>query len=279
MINALGVGIIAFKRSHYLRRLLKSLEVQTELGGVDFHLFQDGAVNKYSGLAYANECEIAQSVKVFERAKLPNKKMHRREHNVNVGINNFEAREYMTERYDNVMMIENDVVLSPHWFRLAKILYTEMPDDVFSFSPGFMRQCEKRDIDQNLNSVTAPESFHFWCECFTPEKWHRIRPLYLDFYNLFIRGIDYQRRNSQHIRDWHTEHGYPCNVTSQDAAIQTSIWISKMKHACCAVNRGMGIGGVGLHFRAPLFEKCGFAQQTPYAFDSDAERDSFKWII
>ena len=273
----IGVGIIAFKRAFYLRRMLKSLEAQTDLSGFDFHFFQDGAVNEYSSRVYAIPSEIGQSVRLFERSKLPNKEIHKRERQVNVGINSFEAWEYMTQRYDKVMMVENDVLLSPHWFKLAKILYEETPDDVFSFSPGFMRQCEKADITANLNRVTVPDTFHFWCECFTPEKWHRIRPLYLDFYDTFIRGIDFKQRNQQGIKDWHTAQGFPCSITTQDAGIQTSIWANNINHACCTVNRGMGIGMVGLDFRAPLFEEYGFARQIPYVFDSDATRDGFEW--
>jgi len=274
----IGVGIIAFKRAFYLRRLIKSLEAQTDLSGINFHFFQDGWVNEFSGLVYAHDHEIAQSVKTFNMAKLPNKELHRRERHVSVGINSFEAWEYMTERYDKVMMMENDVILSPHWFRLANILYNETPDDVFSFSPGFIRQCEKADIDQHLNSMTVPESFHFWCECFTPEKWNNIRPLYLDFYDTFIRGIDFNMRNAQDIINWHSEHGNPCDITTQDAGIQTSIWALGLKHACCTVNRGMGIGMIGLDFREPLFAEFGFAQQMPYVFDSDATLDGFKWL-
>jgi len=37
----LGIGLISFDRHHYFKQLIKSLELQTDLQNVDFHLFQE----------------------------------------------------------------------------------------------------------------------------------------------------------------------------------------------------------------------------------------------
>ena len=45
----IGIALIAFDRPQYMRRLLASLEQQTDLEGVTVHLFQDGPINAFSG--------------------------------------------------------------------------------------------------------------------------------------------------------------------------------------------------------------------------------------
>jgi len=93
--NRIGFALISFNRVQYLEQTLRSLEAQTHLDGVDFHLWQDGYVNRFSGKLYAEPQEIAACVDEFKRARLPNKHFHIRTANVGTAINQFVALEYM----------------------------------------------------------------------------------------------------------------------------------------------------------------------------------------
>lgn len=274
----IGVGILAFNRPDYLRRLLMSLEAQTDLQDVDFHLYLDGAVNKWSDNRYAHQENIDACAAEFARSKLSNKWLYRHGHNVGVGVNSFEAIEGLTGSYDRVMLLEDDVVLSPHWLRLARILYGELSDhpDVFSFSPGFKRACAPWEIDANLDRMIS-RRFYMWCECFTAGRWARMRETYLDFYDNLIRDRDYYERDLEAVQVWHVAQGVDEKVMSQDAGRLTALRVNGMHRVQCAVNRALSIGRDGIHFTPEIFKDEKLASQTPFIFDSDATLEGWVW--
>ena len=183
----IGVGILAFNRPQYLRRLVKSLEMQTDLHDVDFHLFLDGIVNQASGIQYAYQKDVDACEQLFERARLPNRHIHKNKHNVNIGIASLQVTDMLVDNYELIMQLEDDVVLSPDWFRLARILYGELEDhpDTYSFSPGFHRYETHSKDAANLGRVVY-DSHHMWCECYTPDRWRRIRDYYMEYHALIV---------------------------------------------------------------------------------------------
>ena len=274
----IGVGIIGFNRPHYMRRLFMSLEAQTDLHDVDFHLYLDGPVNQSSGIVYAEQKDIDACARMFARAKLPNKWLHTREHNVNIGIASFEATEELTGIYERVMQLEDDLVLSPDWFRLARILYRELEDhpDVYSFSPGFQRMFPKVQDRLHIDRVTYAWH-HMWCECFTADRWLRIRDEYMEYHELIV-GPDYLERFEGPLKELYARKGMqPMHARSQDGGREMAIRLNGMRRARTAVNRAIGIGLQGIHFNPVVFELMGFTNQTPFFFDEDAARESFEW--
>lgn len=53
----LAVAIMSFNRPHYFEQVLQSINQQTDKD-VDFHLFQDGPLNKYSYRRCGNSSDI-----------------------------------------------------------------------------------------------------------------------------------------------------------------------------------------------------------------------------
>jgi len=275
----IGVGILAFNRPQYLRRLLASLEMQTDLSGCEFHLFLDGAVNQVSGNRYAEQRDIDACVKLFERARLPNRTIHRQEHNVNIGIASLEATDTLVSTYERIMQLEDDVVLSPDWFHLARVLYDELAThpDVYSFSPGFRRVGTHSEDAANLGRITYAWH-HMWCECFTADRWVRIRPEYME-YHAYIAETDYLVRQDGVVREFFNGLGGmpPDLACSQDGGREMAIRRNGMRRALCAVNRAIGIGQYGIHFTPLAFHEMGFGRQIPFMFADDATRDGFEW--
>ena len=278
MKRNLGVGILAFNRPQYLRRLVASLEMQTDLCDCEFHLFLDGAVNQASGKRRAEQKDIDACGRLFERARLPNKHIHRREHNVNIGSASLEATDMLASNYERIMQLEDDLVLSPDWFHLARILYEELEEhpDVYSFSPGFRRAGTHADDAANLGRIVYAWH-HMWCECFTADRWRRIRDYYMEFH-AYIVGEDYIERAGDPVRDFFDGLGMREDLAcSQDGGREMAIRRSGMCRARCAVNRALGIGKQGIHFTPELYANMGFAQQVPFMFKSDAAREGFEW--
>ena len=274
----IGVGILAFNRPQYLRRLVKSLEMQTDLSGCEFHLLLDGTTNQASGIQYAHQKDIDACERLFDRASLPNKHTHTQEQNVGIGIASLELTDLLASSYERIMQLEDDVVLSPDWFHLARILYDELGEhpDVYSFNPGYRRYGTYADDAANLGRIAYTWN-HMWCECFTAERWARIRDYYME-YHAYIVKEDYIERIDGPVREFFDGLGMRDGLAcSQDGGREMAIRRSGMCRARCAVNRALGIGKQGIHFTPELYANMGFAQQVPFMFKSDAAREGFEW--
>ena len=273
----LGVGIIAFNRPQYLRRLLCSLEMQTDLSECDFHMFLDGAVNPVSGIRYARQKDIDACARLFERARLPNKHVHIRDVNANIGIASFDATELLTSTYERIMQMEDDIVLSPDWFKLARILYGELEEhpDIYSFSPAFKRVHPKREDAQHMDGVNYAWH-HMWVECFTAVRWKRIRPEYLEYHEIISKD-DYLERMDGPVAELYVRKGIPPIACSQDGGRDMAIRLNGMQRVRLDVNRAIGTGQRGMHFHPQLFHDLGFDTATPFMFADDATREGFVW--
>jgi hypothetical protein len=254
----IGVALIAFDRPHYLHRTLAALEQQTV--PAEYHFWQDRVVNEYSGRLAGNSGMIDYCHTLWDKARLPDKYTHLGLLNQGIGLHQFEAIEWMVERYGRVMVVEDDVLLSPHWLRLADLALDSYP----FVCPGF----QKRGGDMDALWLHWG---HWWAEAFTAAAWARVRPFYLEYIAL-IRGIDYIQRPHAAIKELFARHGWEHPATSQDAAKDMAIHAAGLRRVVPEVNRAIGIGKTGVHFTPGLFAKLGFDNQTPYVFDSDATR-------
>ena len=278
-MDPIGVGIISFDRPQYLGQLLASLEAQRDAPPIEYHLFQDGAVNRYSGRTVGDAGRIQEATALFLDARLgPGNVTHIRADNVGIGINQFEAYELMVANYQRIVMLEDDVVLSPYWGRLLPMLFDglEQRPDVFGFSTGFKRRCAPQDIEANLGRVATIHS-HWWMVAFAPERWACIRPHYLRYYEL-IRECDYGHIPHTQIHELFQAVGCGCHASSQDAGKDMAVHLAGMCRALPIVNRGISIGREGVHFNPYVFERLGFEDQEPYVFESDATRTAFEWV-
>mgnify|MGYP001000854193 CR=1 FL=1 len=127
MLSALGwlgevlctppIAVISFNRPAYLRQLLASLAAQQPaVAQRRVHVFQDGAVNRYSGIRYADEGEIAASLAAF-REFFPHGHVHASPDNIGITENVFRAEKMLFEelRAPVGYFFEDDLVLSPHY--------------------------------------------------------------------------------------------------------------------------------------------------------------------
>lgn len=274
-MSKLGVALIAFNRPDYFTELIKSLEAQTDQD-VEYHLFSDGAINKFSKVRHANNRDIRAVRELFEQSKLPSKKTHYRIENIGNGINQFEAVEYMSSKYDNFLVIEDDIMLSKHYIQLARKVIPLIKDDIFSINLGNLRTCDKKEIKKNLNKMTYKNT-HWFAEIWSSKQWFKIRPHFLDYYSL-ISNRDYTRRPHKIIRAMFKENGYPVPQSSQDAGKDYSLFKSGMKRLTTVVNRGFYIGRKGMHFTPEKYEKYGFPDMKPYEFSSDEKLKKFSVV-
>ena len=275
--DTIGIGIISFNRPKCLARLLESLEQQTRLDEVDFHLWQDGAQNRFSHRHCAHPNQIKAAINAFAEADLPSKETYIHEANVGTAINQFSAIEYMTANYEYVIILEDDVVLSPFYVRLARVMFGQVKDrpGIFSVSLGFKRRCEKGEVEQNLGKVVFGRP-HFWDMCMVAERWERARPHFMEYYRL-VEKVDYGKRNPLPILRLFLAKGWPHGATSQDSGRDMACHAAGMRRCATVVNRGISIGQQGIHWTPAAFEAKGYADQTPYVHEGDATREEFEF--
>ena len=273
----IGVGIISFDRPDYLAQLVRSLEKQTCGAGVEYHLWQDGAVNEFSGRECGRQADIEGAAAVFAGSSLEARFMHVREKNVGVAINQFCAIETMVQFYDYVVMVEDDVVVSPHYLRLMRVLFEQLEgtSEVFGICLGFKKLCRPGRVPENLDKIVRTCG-HWWAEGFYSKRWAAIRPFFLEFYEL-VEGIDYVERPTREIRKVFRKHGWPSPVDSQDAAKDMAIYAAGLERVRTVVNRAISRGERGVHFTPQVFRKLGFDKQEPYVFERDQHLKEFKW--
>jgi len=274
----IGVGIVSFDRPDYLAQLLESLEAQVDAPELAWHLFQDNAINLFSAREVGDAGRIRKAVEVFFSAHLPGvKEVHIRMANLGVGINQFKAYEWMCACYERIVMLEDDVILSPYWARLLPILFDELEHrpDVFGFTTGFRRWCKKEETDQWLDQVAVGRP-HWWMVAFTPDRWARIRPHFMRYYEL-IQDCDYAQLPHGKVQALFQEVGWKHYASSQDGGKDMAIHLAGMCRVRTTVNRGISIGREGVHFKPDLFERMGFDDQEPYVFESDRTREAFDW--
>jgi len=268
----IGVSLIAFNRPAYFKKLIKSLEKQTV--EAEYHLFQDGAVNKFSHRLKARPELLNEVQDIFDNSKIESKKKHCHQMNVGNAINQFEAVEFMSKHYDRFLVVEDDVILSKDYLRLVNILADQyLKDDIFSVSLNFKRMCKRREIDSNLDKVDYI-SLHWWAEMWSSEQWLKVRPYFLEYYEL-VKNVDYQQRPSDKIKKLFHSSGLMIPQTSQDAGKDYALYKAGMKRINSIVNRGFYIGESGMHFNPHLYQQMGYKYQKPFEFKSDEKLNAF----
>jgi hypothetical protein len=274
----IGIAIISFDRPLYFAQTIASIEQQEDLDNYDFHLFQDGQVNKFSGRIVTDKTLINKNIRIFEKARLPNKTAHIEEKNIGNANNQFNAAEFMSANYEYFMVIEDDVILSPDYFRLIRIMIDQYLGEtrVFSVSLSFERFCKPNDIDKFLDKVVL-RNVHWWAECWKSKNWFKVRGFFLEYMKL-VKDVDYHDRPAYEIKKMFRFNGFNIPQTSQDAGKDFALFKSKMKRITSVVNRGFYIGEHGMHFRTPTYLKYGYANMKPFAFESDKLLNSFTLI-
>lgn len=271
----IGVGIISWNRPEYLEKLLASLE-KNDLTDTEFHLFQDGAVCKFTNVELANPHDILESISVFNNSNIPNKRINLRGKNVSVAINQFEAMRVLSSLYEQFIFIENDVVVSPNFITIMKKLLRQFATDerVACISPGFRPLCKKDAIEDNWDRLVFSAG-HFWAEACWSNKWEVIEKEFLPYYNI-VKNAPYRERNSKGINSLFANGGMKMPATSQDNAKDWAIMKTEMRRARLVVNRATGIGDHGIHSTPEKLKKMLDGHNTVYHSDKELTIKEFR---
>lgn len=254
------IAIMSFNRAQFLGPVLLSIKAQQHDGieGREIHLFQDGAVNRYSHLRYAHDADIAASIALFQR-EFPNGVVHASNANIGICENFRRAEEYLfcQRGFPCAWFFEDDLVLSPSYFAMMEHLqnFTENVGSVAYFAAYGNFYASSEELRERRRSLMTLD--HHWGFGLMASHWKQMQPLLTPFYNLVV-GEDYSRRNHQAIFSLYEKSDKAPRASSQDAAKafacdQLGLW-----RCNTVVPFAKYIGTTGQHMTPELFAELGF---------------------
>jgi uncharacterized protein (TIGR02444 family) len=260
------IVLLSFNRPVFFERVARSLseQIDANLPGRPIALFQDGAINKFSGKRRAEDGAIQANLEIFNRY-FPSGRSFVADSNLGVALNFERAERHVFEELnqDAALFFEDDLLLSPFYVNtLDQLTEMALRDDRIGYvsaygiqGPGSERLNRELPRYETLG--------HLWGFGLTKRLWQRNRP-FVDPYLQLVRNIDYRQRDARAIYRLFSSWGMGCPGTSQDCA----------KHLACVANGAINlntsvslakyIGAAGLHMDRGLFDFVGYDRTEMY---------------
>jgi hypothetical protein len=248
------IVIIAFNRPGYLEPVLKSLLAQTALGKREVFLFQDNAVNPYSGMRYAGDETIAKSIETFRRL-VPHGTVMAAPHNIGTCENYRRAEQFVFHelKAEAAYFFEDDLVLSPHYLAMLDQMcaFALKSDTIGHFSCYGSNHTASLETQRAQPAALTRLEYH-WGVGVTRRHWCELEEWLQPYYGM-MRDRDYRRRPRETILEWMLERGYPANWSTEDHVKKVGTYalgrVSLNTVACF----GRNIGIFGLHTNPQFF--------------------------
>jgi len=133
----IGAALFTFAKPNVTKQVITSILANRKVGyEIDWHIFQDGAVNDISELCYASDEEVAQTLKTVKNSGLPYKSLTINEHNEGIARQKHKAHQ-LFEDYDLIYFFEDDLLLGNYYLRLLKVLAQSFPRQVGTLHKHF----------------------------------------------------------------------------------------------------------------------------------------------
>lgn len=256
------IAIMSFNRPDYLVEVLDSLlrQIPETLAGRAVHLFQDGAVNRYSRLRYAQDAEIQACVALFCQ-KFPHGIVHASPDNIGIHENFVRAEDTLfgASGTDCAYFFEDDMVLSPFYLRMMEQLehHARASGRVAYFAAYGDYYATPEANERRRREVITLD--HVWGFGLLRQHWHAIRQQFSGYHAL-VAGSDYNRRDTAAILDLYAYAGGGPLVSSQDAAKSYASAKLGLWRARTVMPFARYIGARGVHMNPATFDRLGFAR-------------------
>lgn len=254
------VIVLSFNRPQYLAAVLDSLSRQVpQVDPRRIHLFQDGAVNAYSGIRYAEERDVQNCTTIF-RDIFPQGTTHVSAANVGICENFIRAENFAfrTLNAPFAYFFEDDLVLSPRYIATMDVLrrdFASQPRIAYFNACG--RYKETVDV-QEANKFAIVDMGHVWGFALRQAHWKAMQPMMSQYFKLVV-GRDYRQRPNAGIRALFREWKYDKEATSQDSAKDIVTNALNCWRASTYVCLARYIGEQGTHSTPEHFAKLRFA--------------------
>lgn len=260
------IFILSFNRPEYLAKVLASLRQQAgcDLSQRPIVLFQDGAVNPFSGKRYAEDDKLNESVAVFRRS-FPDGVVMQSPQNLGIALNFDRAERYGFETLgaEAAIFLEDDLELGPHYIATLDHLIGRFRDDArvgYVAAYGDHRKtAEQQEANHNRLIVLS----HNWGFAVYRRQWLKMRSRVLQYLDI-VKGGDYNMRDGAKIQELFASWGFGCPGTSQDAAKTIACCADSVIKINTYVCNGAYIGATGVHMNPRMFAEWGYDRTAIY---------------
>jgi hypothetical protein len=255
---------MSFNRPHYLKQVVESLNAQRQgqIGEREIHLFQDGAVNLFSGFRYAADVDIRASIDVFVD-RFPGGTVHDAKDNLGICENFHRAERYVfAEReFDCAYFFEDDLVLSPVYIQMLDRLASWVmgTDNVAYFSAYGNYYASPEEIRERRRDLITLD--HLWGFGLLRRHWIKMQPVLAPYYGL-VRGTDYSRRFDRDIFELYGALDACPRASSQDAAKAFACDRLGLWRCNTMAPFAKYIGATGQHMTQETYDALGFSHTT-----------------
>jgi hypothetical protein len=251
------IVIFAFDRPQYLRRFCLSLRAQqgVVLNERRIYLVQDGAVSPRSGVRYAEDALLEESVAAF-RAVFPRGQVlgSRDNHGIAFNIRRGETLAFEALDADLGYFFEDDLELGP-----AYLLMMERLREAVSARPevGYFAVYGEHRSKSNPDAPKLVGLDHHWGFALRRDAWRQISQ-WLAPYFAILEGMDYAHRDHLAVYRFLQKGEMAIDRSSQDAlkalACAQGGIVRMMTDVCFA----RYIGEQGASFDAERFREMGY---------------------
>ena len=257
-LRSTPVVLLSFNRPHYLQQVLQGLAAQPDLASERVHLFQDGAVNAYSGRIAAEQAEIDACIALF-RQYFPAGRVHAAPANIGIAENFLRAERFVFEELGTecAYFFEDDLVPSPAYLTVMDRLYEAVRrEDRIGYFAAYGDHTA--GLDRQRAAPTALITLgHHWGFGLKRSHWREMQPLLEPYYELVV-GRDYKARPADAIKTVLRWNGLAPVHSAQDNVkgfVTTRLGRARINTVACF---GRYIGETGVNFTPERFVEMGF---------------------
>jgi len=251
---------MSFNRPQFLKPVLTSIIHQGSdiVDGREVHLFQDGAVNKYSRIRYAKDADIEKSIEAFQES-FPGGTVHNSAHNIGIFENFKRAEEYVfvERRFDCAYFFEDDLILSTRYLEAMDGIrrWGDHAGNVSYFAAYGNHYATEQEQQEHQHELMALD--HHWAFGLYRTHWQAMQPL-LKPYESVVYGMDYSRRDHRKVFALYDASEISPRASSQDAAKAIASQRLNLWRCNTVVTYAKYIGTTGQHMTPELFKELGF---------------------
>ncbi|HEY7248237.1 MAG TPA: hypothetical protein VH678_30610 [Xanthobacteraceae bacterium] len=253
------IAILSLNRPDYLREVLHSL--RSQISSLDeVVLFQDGAVNPWSGSLKAASETIQRCIDIFKRL-IPWGTVLASADNIGIALNYERAEQYMFEMLGKpyALFLEDDLVLSPRYLTtIQSLIDIAMSDNRIAYVSAYGNMWAS--LHEQRNRRRELQHMHEnWGFAMTRQAWFDERPFRKQYLEL-LHGQDYSERDTPRILHFYERRGWKTILSSQDCARWiASVELGKVR-ITTFVCHARYIGENGQNFNPEAYYSLGFDQ-------------------
>lgn len=257
------VVLYSYNRPKYFEQAVNS--IKSQLGDREIFLFQDGPKNS-EDKKLTDHC-----IDIFTKTFTKNQTIFASDENLGVAFNQKRARDFIFDRSDSAIFIEDDIVLNDYYLELLENLMDFFKPDqsigmvscfgeshrhpeLFDYFP-YLKQNDNLIELQELNKKYFIHMEHLWAYGFFKSAYERIKYFLDKYYQLLPKN--YSHRPHAQIFEYGASLGLDPRkfVTSQDSILSGIMILQNVYKVSTFTMNAKYIGEIGVHSTTEHYAK------------------------